>query len=210
MNGYPTSHGLWVKQNAISQHAVDDQQIQTTILIQGKNNGMSKEVIKGIEKEFTLHNIYPLNNPTEKFVVQNSFIQVLFSLFEGFSALATFIGIAGLMVVMLRVIRERRQQIGMMRAIGVQGNLIYWSILFEGISLGLTGILLGMGLGSYTGYMMISSLMKDGGGNVTILIPYGKLAVYLLGSLLFTILASMIPARKAIKLPPAEATRYVG
>ncbi|PRX41576.1 ABC-type lipoprotein release transport system permease subunit [Planifilum fimeticola] len=206
--GYPASGGVWVKAGEIRKLAGSRKNIQTALLIRARSADSLSQLSRNLEKTFNLNNIFGLKNPREEFLLSNLSFRTLFSLFEGFSALATFIGIAGLMVVMFRTVQERRQQIGMLRAIGLSAPSIFRILLMEGAFIAWTGIAAGMGIGCYSGYLMIRALSPE--GSVAILFPWLKLAVYFGGALLITLLFAMIPARKAVRLSPAEATRYVG
>ncbi|MGA9174451.1 MAG: FtsX-like permease family protein, partial [Thermoactinomyces sp.] len=150
----------------------------------------------------------PLRNPQQYFIAGQSFQQTILTLLEAFSALATLIGITGLMVVMFRMVRERRQQIGVLRAIGLGKRFISWSILLEGSVIAVTGIVLGIGLGCYVGLLIINAVLSEG-NPIPIIFPYGKVLLYFGGALLFTLLCSAVPARQTMKLSPVEATRYV-
>jgi hypothetical protein len=206
--GYPASSGVWVKAGEIGKLARDEVSLQTGLLIRARSEDALTRLSKDIEKTFNLNNIFGLRNPRDEFWISNLSFRTLFSLFEGFSALATVIGIAGLMVVMFRVVQERRQQIGMLRAIGLSAPSVFRSLLMEGAFIAWTGITVGMGIGCYSGYLLIRALSPE--GSVAVLFPWLKLACYFGGAFLITLLCAMIPARKAVRLSPAEATRYVG
>ena len=53
-----------------------------------------------------------------------------FSLFEAYMGLGLIIGISGLGIITIRSVHERRQEIGMMRAIGFKKNIIFICKLF--------------------------------------------------------------------------------
>lgn len=210
MYGYSASYGMFVSQEALRGLVNDQRGINSLLMLGVQGEAQFSEVAKGVEKEFTLQSIYPLVNPQQSFIIGRSFIQVFFSQFAGFSALATLIGIIGLMVVMLRVIRERRGQLGMLRAIGIEPRTLYWSLLIEGAMIGITGITLGLLIGLYIGVLMTSSITQsDMGNTIEIILPYGRLALYFCGALLVTLFCAMLSARKALRLSPAEASRYV-
>lgn len=211
--GYTTNYGMWLQDQEVLALAFDEREVGYQILI-SLNRGIDvSEVAKGIDKELMLHSIYPLINPKEVAVVEGGFLKVFFRLFEGFNALATVIGIVGLMVVMLRVVRERRQQIGMLRAIGISPRLVYWSILIEGSVIAVLGITLGVLVGAFGGNLMLQTLMNDGKEEIekiAVVFPYLKIAIYYFGALILTVFFTALPARKTLKLSPAEATRYIG
>ncbi|ASS74307.1 hypothetical protein CIG75_04435 [Tumebacillus algifaecis] len=200
--------GVFVKQSEIEQYASDRKLIASELLLRLQEEQATAETLSSVEKALALQGIYPLRIPKQEFALNAAYPQMLLNLFESFSLLAALIGSGGLTIIMMRVIRERRQQIGMLRAIGVRPSLIYWSILVEGFLIGMLGITLGTVIGSYVGSIM-SELFANGDA-VTILFPYGKLSLYVGGTLLIVLLGTMLPARQVFRMPPAEATKYVG
>lgn len=202
------SSGVFLKQSEVVHVTSDPKKIASHLLIRLQNEKAGVETVKGIEKALTLHGIYPLRMVQEELSLNRSFSRMLFTIFESFSLLAALIGIGGLTIIMMRAIRERRQQIGMLRAIGVRPGLIYWSIMVEGALIGVLGILIGSGIGSYVGAMMIELFME--GEQVTLLFPYAKLGLYVGGTLVIALIGTMLPAWQAFRLPPAEATKYLG
>ncbi|HEU4962984.1 MAG TPA: FtsX-like permease family protein [Bacilli bacterium] len=214
---YTTSYGYWVNQQALQGIVTDPRAIDSVLMMRLQDEGDLPTVAKRLEKSLNLAGLFQLTNPQAEFVAGMSFTTLFFSLFEKFNLLATLIGIVGLMVVMLRVIRERRQGIGMLRAIGVQTSAIYKSILIEGAWVGALGIALGLLLGSYTGSLLVgvmrTGMATDGSGAesaMQVVFPSGKLGLYFALAMAVTLLCAAIPARQAVKLSPAEATKYVG
>src|SRR5690606_34386723 len=83
----------------------------------------------------------------------------IIELMHRFNQAALGIGMIGLVVVMYRLVRQRRQQLGLLRAIGVSPQLIMRSILFEGIGIGVIGITLGFVAGTHMSYVVFDTLM---------------------------------------------------
>lgn len=65
----------------------------------------------------------------------------------GFMALGLIVGVAALGVISARAIVERRQQIGVLRAIGFRRAMIEAALLLESSFVALTAIVVGSGLG---------------------------------------------------------------
>ena len=65
-------------------------------------------------------------------------------IFQAFMGLGLLVGIAALGVIALRCVVERRQQIGMLRAIGYQRGTVALSFLLESGFIALMGILSGV------------------------------------------------------------------
>lgn len=205
---FKTALGAWVSRSVLLHSNLELKSVSSSLVFTAAPGSDIQQAAKALEKALSPYNIFPVINPMQTLEMNSGFIKIFFSVFEQFSALATFIGILGLFVVMLRVIRERRQQIGMMRAVGISKRIIFCSILVEGVFLGGAGILIGMCMGTWTGHQIIYSLLEHNRNEVQILFPYLKLGLYLAGTIVCTLFASLIPAKQSLKLPPAEATRY--
>ena len=82
-------------------------------------------------------------------------------LLQGFMGLGLVVGIAALGVIAARSVVERRQQIGMLRAIGFQKGMVQLSFLLESSFVALLGIALGIALGAMLSYNLIEEIGKD-------------------------------------------------
>lgn len=131
-------------------------------------------------------------------------------LFEGFLGLGLVVGIAALGVVAFRAVVERHQQIGMMRAIGLRKRLVSLTFLFESAFVALSGIVLGLVLGVLFSWVLFTSggtgdeETIGAGFSVPWLHVAGICAVAFGASMLMTVL----PARGAASVTPAEALRF--
>ena len=107
----------------------------------------------------------------------------------------------------IRNISERRQEIGVMRAIGYQRRMILSTFLIETSFVALLGIVMGIVLG-----LLISFSLFDWGGfseYSRFVVPWGEVLLVLFVAFSVTILATLPPSRAASKLAPAEALRRV-
>ncbi len=114
------------------------------------------------------------------------------------------IGAIGMAVISIRNVAERRREIGMMRAIGFPRMQVMLSVLLELVVLGVIGLVIGVidGLLVSMGFANLQ--------NVTLIIPWQQLGLYLSFIVLIALFAGSIPAYIASRIPPAEALRYVG
>jgi putative ABC transport system permease protein len=128
-------------------------------------------------------------------------------MFQGFMALGLLTGIAALGVIAFRSVVERRQQIGMLRAIGYQTGTVAMTFVLESGFIAVMGILSGV-----VGGMIIShNLFTNGqfsGNGIEFAIPWTEITLITGSALLFSLLMTWIPARQAAKVPVAEALRY--
>jgi len=117
------------------------------------------------------------------------------------------VGIAGLGIITIRNVAERRQEIGVMRAIGYQRDMILKVFLLETSFMSLLGIAIGTLMG-----LAISYTIFEWGGFSKIsvfVVPWGEILLVLVIAFVITLAATLPPSRRAARLAPAEALRRV-
>jgi putative ABC transport system permease protein len=129
-------------------------------------------------------------------------------LMEGFLGIGLLVGIAGIGIISYRNVVERRQQIGMLRAIGFKKSMVSKSFLIETSFITILAILIGLILGIGIGWQIYedSGFQESGIGFV---IPWMNLLVISIIAYVATLIFTFYPALKAAKVPPAEALRYI-
>lgn len=137
---------------------------------------------------------------------------VIDRLIEGFLALGLVVGVAALGVVTARSVVERRQQIGVLRAIGFQRRMVQAILLLESSFIALTAIIVGAVLGLVVAHNVISSSASTyaagSGMTLSLAVPWLTLGVIFLSVYLVALATTLIPARHAARVYPAEALRY--
>ncbi len=130
-------------------------------------------------------------------------------LIEGFMGLGLLVGIAALGVVSFRSVVERRQQIGMLRAIGYQRNMVSASFLIESSMITLLGVASGSTLGLTLAYRLMTSPDFAGTtGGSSFIVPWLMITSFIVISVGASLLMAYIPSRQAARVPIAEALRY--
>ena len=129
------------------------------------------------------------------------------NMLAAFMALGLVVGIAALGVVAFRSVVERRQQIGMMRALGFQRGMIRAGFLLESSFITILGTLTGVALGLVLSWNLVAYFAKTE-PQLTLTIPWAELALIALGAYLASLLTTYLPARQASRVFPAEALRY--
>jgi putative ABC transport system permease protein len=133
--------------------------------------------------------------------------QEFISLLEGFIALGLLIGIAGLGVVMVRAVRERRREIGMLRAMGFSARVVRSAFLVEATFVALQGIVIGAGLGLLTGYSVLTQSSTFGDESLDFTVPWAQIGGLAAVALAASLLAVLGPATQASRIKPAVALR---
>ncbi|MCA9824735.1 MAG: FtsX-like permease family protein [Dehalococcoidia bacterium] len=129
-------------------------------------------------------------------------------LFQGFMGLGLVVGIAALGVIAFRAVVERRQQIGMLRAIGYQRSMVALSFLLESGLVALSGILMGLLMGVSFSWVLWTFGEVDDQASGTFIVPWVQLFVICGIALLASLLMTYFPARAASRVAVAEALRY--
>jgi putative ABC transport system permease protein len=131
-----------------------------------------------------------------------------FYLMQAFAGLGLFVGIAAVGVVAFRSVVERRQQIGMLRAVGFTRGAVAISFAIESLFISLLGVAAGIGLAILLATFLLTSEEFETSGITTVIIPWaqiGLIGVFALGA---TLLMTLVPSRQAASVPIAEALRY--
>jgi putative ABC transport system permease protein len=129
----------------------------------------------------------------------------IFQLFQGYLAMGLIVGIAGTGVVMVRAVRERRRQIGTLRALGFGSRSVGRSFAIETGFVAAEGTVIGAGLALITLYDIVA--LSDSFGHMRFSIPYVSLSVLLLGTVAASLLATVWPTISASRIRPAVALR---
>ena len=117
-------------------------------------------------------------------------------------------GIAALGVISSRTVVERRQQVGMLRAIGFQPRMVALSFLFEASFIALTGLLIGAWAGLSLGRRVIGVFLGALADDRVFTTPWWAIIGIVLLAYVFALLATLVPAYQAARVYPAEALRY--
>jgi putative ABC transport system permease protein len=130
-------------------------------------------------------------------------------LIQGFMGLGLIVGVAALGVISARAVVERRQQIGVLRAIGFRRGMVQAVFLIESSFIALTSIVVGTVLGLILAQNIIhDSAKQPSWENLTLVVPWGTFGLIFLVVYLVSLAATFAPAVRASRIRPAEALRY--
>jgi putative ABC transport system permease protein len=125
----------------------------------------------------------------------------------GFLTVGLVVGVAALGVISTRAVVERRQQIGMLRALGFQRRMVSWVFLIESSFVALLGIGLGVGLALIPASQLVTDMAVDIPG-LTFQVPWKEIMIVTGLAYSMTVLTTWLPAVQASRVRPAEALRY--
>lgn len=122
---------------------------------------------------------------------------------SGYLALGLLFGVLAIGIIASRAVVERRQQIGMLRALGFSSTLVRRSFLLETGFVVTLSVLVSMPLAIWQVYQVALQVYRT-----TFPVPVWPVVFILLGSYLVVFVTTLFPARQAARLHPAEALRY--
>ncbi|MEV8526789.1 FtsX-like permease family protein [Streptomyces sp. NPDC052000] len=134
--------------------------------------------------------------------IRNEFggmINTLLNIMYGLLAMALIIAVLGVVNTLAMSVFERQQEIGMLRAIGLDRRKVKRMIRLEAVVISVFGAVIGVGLGSFLAWA-IGQTIKKSVPNYALVIPWDRIGIFLLLAALVGVLAAMWPARSAAKL----------
>ena len=147
--------GIWTSQATLTP-IFGDRVLPTTYLFKLKPGVDPTATAKKLQTAFMANGLQA--DSMKKLLNEAIAASLVFDrLLEGFLGLGLIVGVAALGVVTARAVVERRQQIGVLRAIGYQRRMVQASLLIESSFIALTAILVGTVLGLIVAYNVIHS-----------------------------------------------------
>jgi putative ABC transport system permease protein len=172
------------------------------------SNKQAKDFADDVESKLLMNGVQA-DSIHEELKDQQTQQQSFFYMIEGFMGLGLIVGIAAIGVIAFRSVVERRQQIGVLRALGFQRSLVSLSFMIETAFVVGMGILSGGGMGLLLARNLFGSEdFNEGASKVAFVVPWPLLALMLVATIAAALFMTWIPARQAARIAPAEALRY--
>ena len=208
-----TLGGTFEPSNILQSFVVSDEAAVATgargtgrVLMVGVNNDgtVDEAQLRANLEEEVRHDIVVQVRSTQDMAGEVSAMidQMLFILYALLS-LAVVIAVLGIVNTLTLSVIERRQEIGMLRAVGTQRRQVRTMITLESVQMTVYGAILGVLLGLGLGWAFLTVL--EAKGLTTITVPWQLILTVLAGSFLVGLLAAVWPAGRAAKTPPLDA-----
>jgi len=160
-------------------------------------------------KEILVKDGYDAQTAADVLGTVNTFINVLLGVLLGFGALAVLTSIFGIVNTQYISVLERTQQIGLMKALGMSRRDVGRLFKYEAAWIGFLGGAIGSGLALLAGTIANPYISEALGlEDISLLIfQPAQIIIVIVGLILVSVGAGILPARKASKLDPIEALR---
>jgi putative ABC transport system permease protein len=198
-----SDNGLLMSRDAATS-LLGDQAVENRQLVEVTEGADAEDVADRLEARWIANGVEAttfLGMVQDEVRETQGFIRLL----QGYLGLGLVIGVAGLGVVMVRAVRERRRQIGMLRALGFSARIVRRAFLSEAGFIAVQGIVLGIGLGLVTSYQMLSSDVFD--EQLAFTVPWLALVILFVVPAAGALFTAAAPATQAARIQPAEALR---
>ncbi|MGK5529883.1 ABC transporter permease [Streptomyces sp. URMC 129] len=128
-----------------------------------------------------------------------SFFTLLLNMVYGLLAMAVIVAVLGVINTLAMSVFERRQEIGMLRAIGLERGATKRMVRLESVVIALFGGVLGVALGTFFGWA-VGEVLAGFITTFELVLPWGRMVVFLVLAGLVGVLAALWPARRAARL----------
>lgn len=147
--------------------------------------------------------IAQVQTPTEYAGQQAVLVDQMLNILYSLLALAIIVAVLGIINTLALNVIERRQELGMLRAVGMHRRQIRRMITLEAVQIAVFGAIIGAVLGVVLGFAFVEVLSNEGLGPAVV--PWTLIVVMLLASAVVGAVAAIWPAIKAARTPPLEA-----
>jgi ABC-type antimicrobial peptide transport system permease subunit len=152
---------------------------------------------------------YATSAPEQLIANLQRYLRVVDIVLSAIGIIALVIAALGITSALLAAVRERRREIGVLKAIGARDRDVLRTFLLEagciGFVGGALGTVLGVAVAAGVGLVVNGYLRQQGLIGVRLLVPVGVLVAGVVGSTLLALVAGTVPAMRAARLPAREA-----
>ncbi|MFI9648925.1 ABC transporter permease [Streptomyces sp. NPDC052040] len=188
--------GIMLDTATLAPHQSDPADMQVMVKTAG---GATDSAKNGLAKALGDN---PAIKVQDKQDISNGIAQLftlMLNMLYGLLAMAVIVAVLGVVNTLAMSVFERSQEIGMLRAIGLDRKGIKRMVRLESLVISLFGGVLGIGLGVFFGWAA-GELLGTSISTYELVLPWGRMAVFLLLAGVVGVLAALWPARRAARL----------
>ncbi|MEU9365949.1 FtsX-like permease family protein [Streptomyces avermitilis] len=188
--------GIMLDNATLTPHLTDPSDMQVMVKTSAGASGPVKD---RLEKALGYN---PAIKVQDKKDISNDIAQMftlMLNMLYGLLAMAVIVAVLGVINTLAMSVFERSQEIGMLRAIGLDRKGIKRMVRLESLVISLFGGVLGIGLGVFFGWAA-GELLGTKMATYELVLPWGRMALFLLLAAAVGVLAALWPARRAARL----------
>ncbi|MEU1105450.1 FtsX-like permease family protein [Streptomyces tibetensis] len=195
--------GILLDEKTLAPHESDPYNMKVMVRT---SDGTSGAVQDKLEKALGTN---PAIKVQSKDDISNEIAQMftlMLNMVYGLLAMAVIVAVLGVINTLAMSVFERSQEIGMLRAIGLDRKGIKRMVRIESLVISLFGAVLGIGLGVFFGWAA-GELLASKMATYELVLPWARMGVFLLLAATVGVLAALWPARRAARLNMLEAIK---
>ncbi|RAG81665.1 ABC transporter [Streptacidiphilus pinicola] len=129
----------------------------------------------------------------------SSLISMMLTILYALLGMAVLIAILGVVNTLAMSVFERKRELGMLRAVGLDKRGVKRMVRLESVVIAVFGAAMGVGIGTFLAWAANNLLKSDLSGLTTVL-PWSRLALFIALGATVGLLAALWPARRAARL----------
>ncbi|MDQ0831449.1 putative ABC transport system permease protein [Streptomyces achromogenes] len=188
--------GILLDNSALTPHVEDPSDMQVMVKT---SDGVSDGTKDRLEKALGSNPAIKVQSKQDLSDQIAKMFTLLLNMLYGLLAMAVIVAVLGVVNTLAMSVFERSQEIGMLRAIGLDRRSVKRMVRLESLVISLFGGVLGIGLGVFFGWAA-GELLGTKMATYELVVPWGRMAVFLVLAAAVGILAALWPARRASRL----------
>ncbi|MEH0544799.1 ABC transporter permease [Streptomyces sp. B21-105] len=188
--------GILLDNSALTPHVEDPSDMQVMVKT---SDGVSDGTKDRLEKALGSNPAIKVQSKQDLSDEIAKMFTLLLNMLYGLLAMAVIVAVLGVVNTLAMSVFERSQEIGMLRAIGLDRRSVKRMVRLESLVISLFGGVLGIGLGVFFGWAA-GELLGTKMPTYELVVPWGRMAVFLVLAAAVGILAALWPARRASRL----------
>jgi predicted permease len=160
--------------------------------------GRVREIVRELDSRAPVSRVSTLSSLVDSSISNRQFST---SLLAGFAALALLLAAIGIYGVVSHGVSERTFEIGVRMALGARRSSVLSLVLSEGIRMAAVGILIGLAGAAAIGRLIKSMLVDVSSFDLPVIIAVSAALLFI------ALIASLVPAQRAVLVNPLKALR---
>ena len=197
------SDGIMISLPTAERLTSKDMMMVTQMYVQAKPGANIERLGKNLEKAVKPFYTISVLTRDEFKSSMSSMINSMLAIIYALLALSIIIAIFGIVNTLALNVSERTKEIGLLRAIGTSNGQVRGMLAIEAVILSVFGTLVGIVVGVAAG--VVIRIAYESQGMTTLTIPWDQLVLFLIVAILVGLIASISPARRALKHPVLNA-----
>ncbi|NKQ26747.1 ABC transporter permease [Streptomyces galbus] len=195
--------GIMLDTAALTPHQSDPADMQVMVKTSGGASGATKD---RLEKALGSNPAIRVQSKEDLSEEIAQMFTLMLNMLYGLLAMAVIVAVLGVINTLAMSVFERSQEIGMLRAIGLERRSVKRMVRLESLVISLFGGVLGIGLGVFFGWAA-GELLGTRMATYELVLPWARMAAFLALAAAVGVLAALWPARRAARLNMLQAIK---